>query len=82
MYVHNDLIRKINQRRKHVVEIGVLTLVKTRCMTARDRLRAWDVIFLGSSYLPHKSRGIFVASRGFAHCIGTRQVFHNVFIST
>ena len=41
-----------------------------RCMTARDRLRAWDVNFLGSSNLTHKSCGIFVASWGFAHCIG------------
>ena len=46
-------------------------------MTARDRLRAWDVIFFGSSNLTHKSCGIFVASWGFAHCIGTRLVFHN-----
>ena len=52
-----------------------------RCMTARDRLRAWDVKFFGSSNLTHKSCGIFVASWGFAHCIGTRLVFHNFFIS-
>ena len=52
-----------------------------RCMTARDRLRAWDVNFFGSSNLTHKSCGIFVASWGFAHCIGTRLVFHNFFIS-
>ena len=44
----------------------------TRCMTAHDRLRAWDVNFFGSSNLAHKSCGIFVASWGFAHCIGTR----------
>ena len=50
-------------------------------MTARDRLRAWDVKFVGSSNLTHKSCGIFVASWGFAHCIGTRLVFHNFFIS-
>ena len=48
-----------------------------RCMTARDRLRAWDVIFFGSSNLTHKSCGIFVTSWGFAHSIGTRLVFHN-----
>ena len=53
-----------------------------RCMTARDCLRAWDVNFFGSSNLTHKSCGIFVASWGFAHCIGTRLVFHNFFIST
>ena len=57
-----------------------------RCMTARDRLRAWDVKKIGSSNLTHKSCCIFVASRGFAqgfaHCIGTRLwVFHNFFIS-
>ena len=34
----------------------------SRCMTARDRLRAWDVKFFGSSNLTHKSCGIFVAS--------------------
>ena len=51
----------------------------TRCMTARDRLRAWNVQFFGSSNLTHKSCGIFVASWGFAHCIGTRLVFHNFF---
>ena len=61
---------------------GSLTAVQIRCMTARDRLRAWDVIFFGSSNLTHKSCGIFVASWGFAHCIGTRLVFHNFFIST
>ena len=49
----------------------------SRCMTARDRLRAWDVKFFGSSNLTHKSYGIFVASWGFAHCICTRLVFHN-----
>ena len=46
-------------------------------MTARDRLRAWDVKFFGSSNLTHKSCGIFVASWVFAHCVGTRLVFHN-----
>ena len=51
--------------------------VEPRCMTARDRLRAWNVKFFGSSNLTHKSCGIFVASWGFAHCIGTRLVFHN-----
>ena len=50
---------------------------RPRCMTARDRLRAWDVKFVRSSNLTHKSCGIFVASWGFAHCIGTRLVFHN-----
>ena len=49
---------------------------RTRCTTARDRLRAWDVNLFGSSNLTHKSCGIFVASWGFAHCIGTRLVFH------
>ena len=48
-------------------------------MTARDRLRAWDVFFW-SSNLTHKSCGIFVALWGFAHCIGTRLVFH-IFLS-
>ena len=52
-----------------------------RCMTARDRLRAWDVKCFGSSNLTHKSCAIFVASWGFAHCIGTRLVFHNFFSS-
>ena len=51
-------------------------------MTARDRLRVWDVKFFGSSNLTHKSCGIFVASWGFADYIGTRLVFHNFFIST
>ena len=51
-----------------------------RCMTARDRLRVWDVKFFGSSNLTHKSCGIFVASWGFAHCIGNRLVFH-IFLS-
>ena len=51
--------------------------VRPRCMTARDRLRAWDVNFFGSSNLTHKSCGIFVASWGFADFIGTRLVFHN-----
>ena len=46
-------------------------------MTARDRLRAWDVNCFGSSNLTHKSCGIFVASWGFDHRIGTRLVFHN-----
>ena len=54
---------------------------RLRCMTARDRLRAWEVNFFGSSNLTHKSCGIFVASLGFAHCrympIGIRLVFHN-----
>ena len=54
---------------------------RLRCMTARDRLRAWKVNFFGSSNLTHKSCGIFVASLGFAHCrympIGIRLVFHN-----
>ena len=59
---------------------GSLRLVTGgRCMTARDRLRAWDAKFFGSSNLTHKSCGIFVASWGFAHCIGTRLVFHNFF---
>ena len=57
-------------------------LGRPRCMTARDRLRAWDVIFVGSSNLTHKSCGIFVASWGFAHCIGTRLVFHIFFYLT
>ena len=56
-------------------------MARVRCMTARDRLRAWDVKFFGSSNLTHKRCGIFVASWGFAHCIGTRLVFHNFFIS-
>ena len=56
-------------------------VVIPRCMTARDPLRAWDVIFFGSSNLTHKSCDIFVASWRFAHCIGTRLVFHNFFIS-
>ena len=46
-------------------------------MTARDRLRAWDVKIFGSSNLTQKSCVIFVPSCGFAHCIGTRLVFHN-----
>ena len=51
-------------------------------MTARDRLRAWDVKIYGSSNLTHKGCGIFVASWGFTHCNGTRLVFHNfLFIS-
>ena len=33
--------------------------------------------FFGSSNLTHKSCGNFVASYGFADCIGTRLVFHN-----
>ena len=60
----------------------IILLGKGRCMTARDRLRVWDVKIFGSSNLTHKSCGIFVASWGFAHCIGTRLVFHNFFIST
>ena len=35
--------------------------------------------FFWSSNLIHKSCGIFVASWGFANCIGTRLVFHNFF---
>ena len=62
--------------------VTAYAVVTGRCMTARDRLRAWDVKFLESSNLTHKSCGIFVASWGFAHCIGTRLVFHNFFIST
>ena len=58
---------------------GATCISVFRCMTARDRLRAWDIIFFGSSNLTHKSCGIFVASWGFAHCIGTRLVFHNFF---
>ena len=59
---------------------SVATFAEGRCMTARDRPRAWDVNFFGSSNLTHKSCGIFVASWGFAHCIGTRLVvFHNFF---
>ena len=50
-----------------------LPIATPRCMTARDRLRAWDVKFFGSSNLTQKSCGIFVASWGFAHCIGTYQ---------
>ena len=57
-------------------------LARARCMTARDRLRAWDVKFFGSSNLTHKSCGIFVASWGFALCIGTRLVFHIFFYLT
>ena len=54
---------------------------RPRCMTARDRLRAWDVNFFGSSNLTHKICGIFVASWGFAHCrywyqAGIPQFFH------
>ena len=52
-------------------------VVLCRCMTARDRLRAWDVNFFWSSYLTHKSCCIFVASWGFAHCVGIRLVSHN-----
>ena len=52
-----------------------------RCMTARDRLRAWDVNFFGSSNLTHKSCGIFVASWGFAHCIGTGAGIPQFFLS-
>ena len=48
-------------------------------MTARDRLSAWDVNIFGSSNLPHKSCGIFVASWDFVHCIGSRLVFHIFF---
>ena len=51
-------------------------------MTARDRLRAWDVNLFRSSNLTHKSCGIFVASWGFAHGIGTRLVFHIFFYLT
>ena len=36
-----------------------------RCMTARDRFRAWDVNFFGSSNLTHKSCGIFCSVMGF-----------------
>ena len=36
-----------------------ITADAARCMTARDRLWAWDVIFVGSSNLTHKSCGIF-----------------------
>ena len=57
--------------------LGSVDYIYSRCMTARDRLRAWDVNLFGSSNLTHKSCGIFVASWGFAHCIGTRLVFHN-----
>ena len=32
---------------RKIIAAGDLFLVKLRCMTARDRLRAWDVIFLG-----------------------------------
>ena len=55
--------------------------VEPRCMTARDRLRACDVKFFWSSNLTHKSCGIFVASWGFAHCIGTRAGIPQFFIS-
>ena len=75
--VSDSTLRLMAQRRGLLARSG-----RTRCMTARDRLRAWDVKFFGSSNLTHKSCGIFVASWGFTHCIGTRLVFHNFFIST
>ena len=65
------------------VACGGITWPEPRCMTARDRLRAWDVNFLGLLiYVTHKSCGIIVASWGFAHCIGTRLVFYNFFSSS
>ena len=43
----------------------------------RDRLRAWDVEDFSPTNFTHKICGIFVASWGVAHCIGTRLVFHD-----
>ena len=78
---HTPKVNPIDQADLEIQKCGLHVRtcrdIPPRCMTARDRLRAWDVNFLGSSNLTHKSCGIFVASWGFAHCIGTRLVFHN-----